>query len=299
MSSIAYVTNDQMLEYHRLCRNRSILFWRLTTKNRFKDFRKGDLLFFFAKGKHSSRNKSLVGYGHYMDTKKLSINQMWKLYGNKTGFDTKEQLSDAINKSAKGEIPSQMLCLLLTDVVFFTSPVNPKSVGLDIPKNLESYTYLDREDPQVTVRILKEAERYGIDLWSYDDDVSPEDIFEKDEIRHILSLAHHDMGKEIGTERERIASHKLFKAQIQKDGWEAVRDSKTDCVKITDHRVEIAIPLTYGATDKEARLRDFLGRMAMYTYYMKKISTSKSIQFVPLMEEGDAEMEALVKELVK
>ena len=45
MGSIAYVTDEKMLAYHRLCRNQSILFWRLSNK-KFTDFHKGDLLFF-------------------------------------------------------------------------------------------------------------------------------------------------------------------------------------------------------------------------------------------------------------
>ena len=35
MSSIAYVTDSEMLEYHRLCRNRTIIFWRLANKKKF------------------------------------------------------------------------------------------------------------------------------------------------------------------------------------------------------------------------------------------------------------------------
>ena len=63
MGSIAYVTDEKMLAYHRLCRNQSILFWRLSNK-KFTDFHKGDLLFFFARPNHG-RKKALIGYAHY------------------------------------------------------------------------------------------------------------------------------------------------------------------------------------------------------------------------------------------
>ena len=63
MGSIAYVTEENMLAYHRLCRNQSILFWRLSNK-KFTDFHKGDLLFFFARPNHG-RKKALIGYAHY------------------------------------------------------------------------------------------------------------------------------------------------------------------------------------------------------------------------------------------
>ena len=52
-----------MLEYHRLCRNRTILFWRLSNKRKFADFKKGDLLFFYSRPMHG-RRKGLVGYAH-------------------------------------------------------------------------------------------------------------------------------------------------------------------------------------------------------------------------------------------
>ncbi len=297
MSSIAYVTNEKMLEYHRLCRNRSILFWRLTTKNRFTDFRKGDLLFFFAKGNQYRKKKALIGYGHYAYTKKLSVNQMWREYGNMTGFDTKLQLEDAITKAAKGDIPEKMLCLYLTDVVFFTSPINPKDVGIDIPAKLESYCYIDRDDPQVTVRILKKAEKYGIDIWSYDDSQSPEEIFSNDEIRHILALAHHDMGKELGNQREQIAAHKLVKNQVKEKNFEMIRNSKTDCVSISKNEITIAIPFTYGATDKQARLRDWLGRATLYRLYLQRNQICHRLKFIALMDEPNEEMDLLVKEL--
>ena len=40
-----------MLEYHRLCGHRDVIFWRLSAQKGFRNFRKGDLLFFFAKPK--------------------------------------------------------------------------------------------------------------------------------------------------------------------------------------------------------------------------------------------------------
>ena len=94
MSSIAYVTDEEMLEYHRLCRNRTILFWRLASRRKIADFRKGDLLFFFAKPART-RKKALIGYAHYDSTKRLSLKQMWEKYGKETGYDSmKEKVAD-------------------------------------------------------------------------------------------------------------------------------------------------------------------------------------------------------------
>ena len=50
MSSIAYITDHQMIEYHRLNGNRIINFWKPSTMKKISDFNPGDYLFFLAKG---------------------------------------------------------------------------------------------------------------------------------------------------------------------------------------------------------------------------------------------------------
>ena len=47
MSAIAYITNQEMIEFHRLNGNKTINFWRLGNTKKISFFKKGDLLFFF------------------------------------------------------------------------------------------------------------------------------------------------------------------------------------------------------------------------------------------------------------
>ena len=56
MSSIAYVTDEKMIEYHRLCGNRRINFWRLTSHKEFTNFHPGELLFFYTRPNNSRKN---------------------------------------------------------------------------------------------------------------------------------------------------------------------------------------------------------------------------------------------------
>ncbi|MCH4227910.1 MAG: hypothetical protein LKF63_08740 [Solobacterium sp.] len=294
MSSIAYVTDEEMLEYHRLCRNRTMLFWRLASRRKIADFRKGDLLFFFARPSHS-RKKALIGYAHYDSTIRLSLKQMWEKYGPETGYDSKQRLHDAIDRAAKGEIPSVMRCLYLKDVVFFLSPIYPEEVGLSIQNNLESYTYLDRNDPRVTVRILQTAAKHGIDLWSADAERKPDEIFRNDETRHQLAVIHSDMGKESGSQQERTRAHRLSQMQREHDEWESIRGSETDCLKMTAHQIIIAIPLAVQANDRDARIRELFGRMSLYRLCAKKQKVDRPISFEVLM---DREIDGL-KELVE
>ena len=296
MSSIAYVTDEKMLEYHRLCCSRTILFWRLSTKNKFTDFHSGDLLFFFARGAVNKRKKGFIGYGHYVATRRLSLNQMWNLYGTKTGYDSRELLAEAIGHAAKGEIPRTMQCLILKDIVFFVAPVYPKDVGIEIPAHLESYCYIDKDDPRVTARILRRASRLGIDLWTKDEDSVPETIFHQDEIRHFMANASVEMGKAELSQKERAAAHRLTKEKLKEEGWEKVRGSDTDCLKLEKDHIEMALPFVCGVNDRTVRLQEVLGRMTLYSLKLSLENLKDRIVFSLLEETEDPEAEALVKE---
>lgn len=278
MSSIAYVTDENMLEYHRLCRNRTILFWRLSNRRKFADFKKGDLLFFYSRPMYG-RRKGLVGYAHYDSIKRLSLTQMWNRYGETTGYSDLKRLSDAISKASKGEIPKQMSCLYLTDVVFFLTPVFAEEPGIDLPANLESYTYLDRDDPTITVRILECAAKHGIDLWSADPSRKPDEIFHNDVIRHQLAMIHKKIGMESGTERERNAAHRLAAGVLLNSEWEMIRGSVSDCIRIEKNRVTVAVPFTFQANDRDARLRELYGKLIMYKLMAEEKGLDRKLEF--------------------
>lgn len=286
MSSIAYVTDEKMIEFHRLSRNRTIVFWRLSTKKKFSDFRKGDLLFFYARTA-LSKKKAFVGYAHFSSIKKLSINQLWNHFGEMSGYDSYEQLKDAIEKASKTHtVPKALSCLYLTDLVFFSQPIYPEDVGIDIPKNLESYCYIDKEDPSITVKILKKAEQDGVDVWSADPNMDINEIFKKDEIRHELAMIHHRLGKENGTLKEQQRSHKLAQNQINESGWEMVRGSRTDCLRVSSDRIFVATPLVYQNNDKELRIREYIGKIVLYKMYFKQYNHEEKLHFI-IMSDGD------------
>ena len=295
MSSIAYVTDENMLEYHRQCRNTSILFWRVSSKKKFTDFKNGDLLFFFARTLHS-RKKGLVGYAHFDSVKRLSLSQMWKTYGQTTGYDNEELLKNAIERAAKGEIPKQMSCLYLTDVVFFVSPIYPNEIGVDIPINLESYCYLDRNNPEVTVEILKKAGQRGIDEWTMDQSVDAKEIFLRDEIRQQIAAVHNVIGIESGSDKERKQSIRLANEKVANgNGWELIRGSKTDCVKIDTNSIVLGLPFTTQANDKDARVREFVGRLAMYQMMLEKANLGRRLTFQVLGSNPPQDIQAYVE----
>ena len=169
MSSIAYVTDQQMIEFHRINGNDGMNFWRPSVGKRFSDFAEGDLLFFLAKGSnnHISKEKGLIGYGRFTHAESLSAKQMWTRYENLNGYPTESLLKQAILRVAKSDtLPPKISCLHLKDVVFFQSPLYLSDLGLKISKNVESFIYLDKDDPEMTTKILLKANEIGIDYWT-------------------------------------------------------------------------------------------------------------------------------------
>ena len=168
MAAIAYVTDEKMIEFHRCNGSQSMVFWRLSAKN-FQDFKQGDLLFFLAKDMltRQSKEKGLMGYGRLTDIKTMSVSLLWKNYGNKTGYNTKKELVDVITKSSKSKtIPKKINCLLLDNVFFFQSPIYLSQFDFNINSNLESFIYLDKHEGKLTLDILQQASKVGLDFWS-------------------------------------------------------------------------------------------------------------------------------------
>lgn len=296
MSSIAYVTDEKMLEYHRLCRNRTILFWRLSSKKNFRDFKKGDILFFFARPRYG-RKKGLIGYAHYDSAKRMSIRQMWDNYHGCTGYDSEDLLREAIEKASRKEVPDRLNCLLLTDVVFFLTPIYPEEVGIRIPPNLESYCYLDKNDPEITVRILQKAGITGIDLWSSEEGEDPEEIFRRDELNHQLAMICKKVGVPAGSDREKQQARKLAAVRSAEDGWKLIRGSRTDCINIQNDTVTVALPFVYQANDRDLRTMELIGRAAMYSAYVRREKIPYRFQIEIMSLKDKEEAVNLLKEL--
>ena len=168
MASIAYITDRNMIEFHRLNGNRTMNFWRPSNSKKFTDFKPGDLLFFLAKGSERGRHreKGIAGYGRFQKAHTLSFRQMWNVYGTENGYASEEELYDAIVKVSKNKkMPKLMNCLYLTDVVFFQAPIYLSEIGVEISNKVESYIYLDKEDPQATSKVLNKAKETGVDMW--------------------------------------------------------------------------------------------------------------------------------------
>jgi hypothetical protein len=219
MSSIAYITDKQMIEYHRLNGNSTINFWRPSSSKRFTNFNPGDLLFFLAKGTENwLGEKGLVGYGRYTKLGQYSFNQMWQQYSTLNGYEDMASFKEAMLKMTKNkQIRGRYSCLELTDIVFFQAPVYLSEFGLKISKTIESYIYLDKDDPDMTSKILIKANEIGVDAWSsaVSRYAPASSVFEDDLNRHMLHLALNSLPNK-ANEKDKRRQTNLLKYYVQK-----------------------------------------------------------------------------------
>ena len=294
MSSIAYVADRKMMEYHRLCGNPEINFWRLSPRAGFSDFKTGDLLFFYTYGTRGKK-KGFCGYAHYQGTRRMSIDTMWKRYGTRNGYDDKKRLRQAILDAARGnQVPETLNCLLLTDCVYFSALIDPRKAGISINEKLESYMYLDKNDPSATVKILRKAEEAGIDTWSKSQTFEPDTIFMLDEVRQILSLIVKEMGSGHYNEREKARIRKLKKPLFE-EGYEAIRSSETDLMKMLGNEVNIAIPFVAQSNNRPQRVKEVLGKMQWYRLKAEQLGLRNTLMFTIVMEEQEEQKEFLLR----
>lgn len=163
MASIAYVSDNKMIEHHRLHGHRKIAFWRFSNK-KFSDFSNNDFLFFLCKTRRKERG--IVGYGRLSEISNLSINGLWKKYETLTGYQSLEMLEQSISKLNKSTIfPGKLNTLILEDVTYFKSPIYLSEFGFQLNKQVESYIYIDQQE-NITSKILNKASTIGLDLWS-------------------------------------------------------------------------------------------------------------------------------------
>ena len=189
----------------------------------------------------------------------MSLRQMWNQYGTYNGYSSKDELAEAIAKVNKNhEVGKSIHCLLLKDVVFFQAPVYPSEIGIQIPSNLESYTYLDKFGVDSTVKILQKAQKTGIDAWqSAMDHTINKDIFKEDVVSHILA-------KHIShvIDPTKPASKILKRFMInQADSVEYIKGSKQALLK--QMPLTVYLPLEASSKNKDQVLFELIGKISV------------------------------------
>ena len=273
MSSIAYVTDQKMIEYHRLNGNSSINFWRPTTKRKISDFEPGDFLFFLSKGteKGQRREKGIVGYGKFQKTQTLSLSQMWSLYETQNGYASKEELAEAIRKITKNKtIPKSFSCLYLEDVVYFKFPIYLSEFDMSISNKIESYFYVDKEDPEITNKILTRASEFGVDIWAttLGDNTNTAQSIDEDRVKFNIAewYAHNKLEysavlkPQANKLKQRIIEHYHDKVMH----IESIKGSEYSLVSIDHKQIKIIVPLVYQQKNMILNLQKAIGHIVLF-----------------------------------
>ena len=288
MASIAYITDYNSLELHRITCHKEMNFWRLSNNN-FTNFEVGDLLFFLSKDKDKMRSgeKGIVGYGRAAKFENYALNTMWKKYGDLNGYRTKSDFKEAVAKVAKDhKIPSKISSIYLEDVVFFQDPIYLSECGMEISKLVESYIYLD-DAGKVSFNILDNAKGTE-DIWS-SLDKNDNLTIEKEQIRNALYCSY-DQIKLKHAKNIRRSEQELSKYLLPRNGYKPIKESKLEGYCINENNLTIVFAPLY-LNDPVEEYRILIGQANYYRLLMgERYPYDLNMHFI--MSNGDKELEA-------
>lgn len=261
-----------MIEFHRVMGNNQLVFWRLSSSIRFSDFHNGDLLFFLAKGTERSkknREKGIIGYGRLSKSEVLTPRLAWRRYKTMNGYNSEEEFNEVLIKASKNkQMPEQISCLHLENVVFFQAPIYLSELGMEISNNVESYVYLDKEE-NTTLQILEKAKEVGIDIWSLTlSDEVQEEAFEKAQQIEIISricefLKDKDDSKEKSLNRFMLRA--ISQIENEYSDIDFIKGSVCEAYQISGNTVSIFVPLVYTSRTKIEIIQSMIGKLQSYS----------------------------------
>ncbi|MDD6468236.1 MAG: hypothetical protein PUF50_08665 [Erysipelotrichaceae bacterium] len=275
MASIVYVTDKNMIEFHRLNGNQTLNFWRPMSQKKIRDFHPGDIIFFLTKtvNGYKGNEKGIVGYGRYVQSHYLCFDQMWRQFQQENGFATRNELYQAIASISNNKMPEQFHCLYIKDVLFFNHPIYLSEFGIQLPINMESYMYLnDHLKENITFQILEKAKEVGIDTWSAAMNNKIVDVlkFEEDLALQKISTIHQEIKDYPYTESEARRNKSVMKKYLHKDKWMyRIIYSEYEYMKFEQGRLHIYIPAHLSIKDN-SRIKIMLGHLMMWNQLIER-----------------------------
>lgn len=290
MASIAYITDRHMIEFHRLNGNQTISFWRPSVGKRFADFNHGDLLFFLAKGTELkiTGEKGIIGYGRFDHSISHSFRQMWNHFESLNGYPDQKSFKDAILRVAKAKtLPVSISSLILKDIVFFQAPVYLSEFGMKISNNLESFIYLDKDDPEMTVKILMKANEIGVDAWANAMSRSSRSssVFDDDLARHILQLHLQNLGS-LSTEKETRKQTRILSEVLKsRSGLQWLDVRKQELIAYEDEGLDLYFSIDCNKNQIMERVVYSFGKFSLIRKLANKIPNfDQKIRFKLLID---------------
>ncbi len=289
MSSIAYVTDNKIIEFHRLNGNNSINFWRCSNQ-KFSDFKVGDLLFFLTKERAKQKEKAVVGYGRCKDISKLGIKQTWDKYKQLNGFNTLKEFKAYLKKNIEEKV-HYLSCIYLEDVVFFQNEIYLSDFNFYIDSQLAGYTYLDKNE-DITSKIL---EKGIVDLWSVATGLTDESVIENSRVVHELNT----IIDKIGSLKLNKISNRFVKSlydDLSKD--KRLREDSFEYYRFENDTLIITLPYVYNNKNRLEKLKELLGHISLIKYYLNMEKIDVKFRIVSSLET-DEDINKILKEINK
>ena len=286
MGSIAYITDKNMMEYHRLHGNSVINFWKPSIKS-ITDFKKGDMLFFLTKGteRGKKREKGILGYGHLRKQQNMGFTQMWNVYKTLSGYPDKESLKQAICKITKQEeVPELLSCMELENVIYFQYPIYLSEIGMKISNNIESFFYIDKEDIQNTGRLLHLASSIGTDMWVNSTVITKEKNMQEDAVLQILENLSRRIEPSFYSEYEE-SKIRHYIQKLQDANIQSIRNSKTEYWTKCDGKIMILLPCLLNFIDAESKMQYSIGHYQLFKVYINQSEYADQISIKLLFNQ--------------
>ena len=276
MASIAYITDKNMIEYHRINGNKIINFWRPSNTKKISNFNKGDYLFFLAKGteKGKEKEKGIVGYGKLSKSYALTFDQMWDRYGKQNGYANKESLLEAIQKISKTDhIAEYLSCFILEECTYFQGPIYLSEVGMHISNKLESYLYLDKDNLFTTSKILELANGVGQDMWALlcgnQDD---HDMLLDAKLSIIQNMYDRCNGDDYTTHDLRMLYKYASSIVRSNPTYQFIPNCKSEFIKIDQNKIVIYLVSIVNTLEFDKKIQSLLGKYCIYSSIINESS---------------------------
>ena len=269
MASIAYITDKDMMEYHRLNGNKAINFWRPGSKRNISNLQRDDFVFFLAKTNNKKKERGIVGYGIFKEQKIMGFQKMWNQYTTQNGYETKEQLRKAVERMSKNkEVPKEMNCLWIEEIIFFQAPIYLSEFGAEISDRVESYVYVDKDNSELTNRILKRGQEIGVDAWlaTTADDHSDE-VIDKNRISYLLAEIYERVSIEVFTETEEKKLAKQIEQLLSQNEYtefDVIRGSQYVISRIQNQHIEIQFAFLSPMRKAKEKLIMLCGEISLF-----------------------------------
>ncbi len=297
MSSIAYFFDKKTIEFYRLNGSKTMNIYRPLNAKKIINFNEGDYMFFYVKeDKNYFNENGIIGYGHFKKSQVMTCRQMWSTFEEANGFNTYEEMIEAIKKTTKDKkVPTKLNSLYLEDVVFFQNPITFDEVNIEYSTRIESF--INISNPQTISKIFNKAKERGMDLWSLviNDEEEKETYFDEEDVKHILFSVCDKLRLELTSWEKRKAKKILREHQIKNPEIKNIKGNKVEGYSYSKNTLKLYLPMSDHLENNSTQM--LYGHASLIKSLFKK-ECNKNIELIIkfISEDSVEDIEKLINQ---